>query len=68
MNEKFDITEIEAVYPSAVITTEEGKEIDYKALVVLMAMEISDIKDQLNEKDYQVTRIFERLERLAEMV
>lgn len=68
MNEKFDIAEIEAVYPSAVITTEEGKEIDYKALVVLMAMEISDIKDQLNEKDYQVTRIFERLERLAEMV
>lgn len=68
MSEKFNIEDIEANFPSAVIKKEEGNEIDYKALVLLLAEEICDIKDQLNEKDFQVTRIFERLERLAEMV
>ena len=44
------------------------KEIDYKALSLILAEEVSDIKDQLLEKDYQITKIFERIERLSKMI
>ena len=62
------MNDIEVNFPEAVIEKDGEKEIDYKALSLLLAEEVCDLKDQLLEKDYQVTRIFERLERLAEMV
>jgi hypothetical protein len=68
MSEKFNLNDIEVNFPEAVIEKDGEKEIDYKALSLLLAEEVCDLKDQLLEKDYQVTRIFERLERLAEMV
>jgi hypothetical protein len=68
MNEKFDLNDIKVNFPEAVIEKNGEEEIDYKALSLLLAEEICDLKDQLNEKDYQVTRIFERLERISEMV
>ena len=55
-------------YPNAVKEKDGVMEIDYALLMSLLVDEISDLKDQLNEKDYQVTKIFERLERLAELV
>ena len=41
-------------------------EVDYKKLCELMAQEISDLKDQMNEKDYQILRITERLDALED--
>lgn len=68
MSEKFDLNDIKVNFPEAIIEKNGEEEIDYKALSLLLAEEICDLKDQLNEKDYQVTRIFERLERISEMV
>ena len=68
MDERFSIADIEANFPSAVIEEDGLKKIDFEALSLALAEEVSDIKDQLNEKDYQITRIFERLERLATMI
>lgn len=67
MDEKFNITDLEAAFPSVIIEKDGEKEIDYKALSLVLAEEVSDIKDQLLEKDYQITRIFERIERLSKM-
>lgn len=68
MEERFNIADIEVNFPSAIIEEGGEKRIDFEALSLALAEEVSDIKDQLNEKDYQITRIFERLERLAAMV
>lgn len=68
MDEKFNITDLETTFPSAVIEKDGEKEIDYKALSLVLAEEVSDIKDQLLEKDYQITKIFERIERLSKMI
>ena len=68
MDEKFNITDLEATFPSVVIEEDGEKEIDYKALSLVLAEEVSDIKDQLLEKDYQITKIFERIERLSKMI
>ena len=68
MDEKFNITDLEAAFTSVVIEKDGEKEIDYKALSLILAEEVSDIKDQLLEKDYQITKIFERIERLSKMI
>ena len=68
MDEKFNITDLEAAFPSVVIEKDGEKEIDYKALSLILAEEVSDIKDQLLDKDYQITKIFERIERLSKMI
>ena len=68
MDEKFNITDLEATFPSVVIEKDGEMEIDYKALSLVLAEEVSDIKDQLLEKDYQITKIFERIERLSKMI
>ena len=68
MDEKFNITDLEAAFPSVVIEKDGENEIDYKALSLILAEEVSDIKDQLLEKDYQITKIFERIERLSKMI
>lgn len=68
MDEKFNITDLETTFPSVVIEKDGEKEIDYKALSLVLAEEVSDIKDQLLEKDYQITKIFERIERLSKMI
>lgn len=68
MSEKFDLNDIKSNFPAAVVEKDGEEEIDYKALLLLLAEEVCDLKDQLNEKDYQVTRLFERIERISEMV
>ena len=51
---------LKSLFPDAIV---DG-EIDYKKLYELMAQEICDLKDQMNEKDYQILRITERLDAL----
>ena len=57
---EFSIENIKTSYPEAII---DG-DIDYKALSFLLARELSDIQDQLQEKDYQILRITQRLDKL----
>lgn len=66
MDKNFSIIDIEAYFPNAIVEENGEKAVDTEKLIMAMAEEICDLKDQLNEKDYQVTKIFERLERLAE--
>ena len=60
MVDNFSINEVQSLYPEAVV----NGEIDYQILSLLLAKELSDIQDQLNEKDYQILRITERLDQL----
>ncbi|MBP5458349.1 MAG: hypothetical protein J6Y37_17805 [Paludibacteraceae bacterium] len=55
-----NLLELSKTYPSAF----DGDKVDYKALCLLLAQEVSDIQDQMNEKDYQILRITERLDKL----
>lgn len=57
MNDIF-LDALKSLFPDAIV---DG-EIDYKKLCELMAQEICDLKDQMNEKDYQILRITERLD------
>ena len=61
MAEDFSIADVLMQYPDVV--NEEGK-VDYELLTVLLARDISDLNDQLNEKDFQILRITERLDQL----
>lgn len=61
MAENFSIADVLMQYPDVV--NEDGK-VDYELLTVLLARDISDLNDQLNEKDFQILRITERLDRL----
>ena len=63
MDEKFNIKDVESVFPEAVVEKSGKKEIDYEKLCLILAEEVSDLKDQLNEKDYQITNIYKRLEK-----
>lgn len=54
------LLELAKTYPSAF----DGDKVDYKQLCLLLAQEVSDIQDQMNEKDYQILRITERLDKL----
>ena len=56
--------EIKSLYPQAIAKIKGKEEIDYKKLCLILAQELSDIQDQLNEKDYQILRITQRLDKL----
>lgn len=55
------IKEISEKYPEAIV----NNEIDYKKLTLILFTELSDVQDQLKEKDYQVLRITEKLDKLC---
>lgn len=60
MNEIFSIEELKSIYGETVV---DGK-IDFEALSLRLAQEVSDLQDQMNEKDFQILRITERLDKL----
>lgn len=55
-----DIKIIEEFYPEAI----ENGDINYKALCIILAREVSDLQDELNEKDYQILHIMEQLDKI----
>lgn len=57
----FTIDELIELYPDVV----DNDQIDYKKLSLHLAADLCDIKDQLIEKDYQILRITERLDKLG---
>ena len=60
MNDIFFDDVLTSLFPGAIVKGE----LDYKKLCILMAQEICDLKDQMNEKDYQILRITERIDAL----
>ena len=60
MKEVFSSEEIKGTYPSAF----DGDNVDYQKLCLLLADQVSDLQDQMSEKDYQILRITQRLEAL----
>lgn len=60
MSEVYSIEELKEIYPAAFI----NDEVDYKSLCLLLAQEVSDLQDQMAEKDYQILKITQRLESL----
>ena len=66
MENTFSIENIKSLYPDAVVTKNGVDEIDYHVLSLILAQELNDIQDQLNEKDYQILRITERLDVLED--
>lgn len=60
MSEVYSIKELKEIYPAAFI----NDEVDYKSLCLLLAQEVSDLQDQMAEKDYQILKITQRLESL----
>lgn len=61
MSEYFSISDLKSLYPETVV----NDNIDFEKLSLILARELSDIQDQLNEKDYQILRITERLDKLG---
>lgn len=55
-----DIEFIKEFYPEAL----ENEEINYKSLCIILAKEVSDLQDELNEKDYQILHIMKQLDSL----
>lgn len=60
MSEVYSIEELKEIYPAAFV----NDEVDYKSLCLLLAQEVSDLQDQMAEKDYQILKITQRLESL----
>lgn len=60
MDEVFSLEELKSIYPAAF----DGDNVDYKKLCIILAQEVSDIQDQMAEKDFQILRITQRLEKL----
>ena len=60
MDNIFSIEDLMKEYP---FTVKNGK-IDYELLVNQLASEILDLKDRLEEKDYQILSITKRLDAL----
>ena len=60
MGELFNIEDVKKLYPETVV----NGEIDLKSLSLVLLRELNDIQEQLNEKDYQILRITERLDKL----
>ena len=56
----FSIDELKVKYPDAIV----NDTVDFEKLYLLLAGEVSDLQDQLNEKDYQILRITQRLDQL----
>ena len=54
------IEDVKKLYPETVV----NGEIDLKSLSLVLLRELNDIQEQLNEKDYQILRITERLDKL----
>jgi len=61
MGDIFSKEDVKSLYPTVV---NENNEIDYKKLCLILLQELNDVQDQLNEKDYQILRITERLDNL----
>lgn len=61
MDAIFDIEMIQAKYPEALV---DGK-IDYERLSLVLLREIDDIQEQMNEKDFQILKITERLDKIG---
>ena len=61
MNNVFLIEDLRERYPSAF----NGDRVDYQFLALLLAQEVSDLQDQMQEKDYQILRITQRLDELT---
>ena len=54
------LKDLKEMFPESV----ENGQIVFDKLCVAMAQTISDLQDQMNEKDYQILRITERLDKL----
>lgn len=59
MADKFTFDEIAELYPEAV---KDGNEIVLSDLVQYLVAEISDLKDQMNEKDCQILYLMKKLD------
>ncbi len=59
MADKFTFEEIAELYPEAV---KDGNEIVLSDLVQYLVAEISDLKDQMNEKDCQILYLMKKLD------
>jgi len=55
-----EVNFIKEFYPDAI----KNEEIDYKSLCIILAKEVSDLQDELNEKDYQILHIMKQLDDL----
>ena len=60
MFEPLSLETLKSLYPDAV----ENGEIVLSKLILILVDEISDLKDQMEEKDYQILKITQRLENL----
>jgi uncharacterized protein YehS (DUF1456 family) len=60
MTDVFSLEDVKLEYPEAV----ENGEIVLSKLCVAMADKVSDLQDQMAEKDFQILKITERLEKL----
>lgn len=61
MNEFFSIEDIKTTYPDAIV---DGN-INYEKLALTLAQEVKDIQDQMMEKDFQILKITERLDKIG---
>lgn len=61
MDAIFDIETIQIKYPEALV---DGT-IDYERLSLVLLREIDDIQEQMNEKDFQILKITERLDKIG---
>jgi hypothetical protein len=61
MNDIFPIEDLKKKYSSAF----DGDDVNYQTLALLLAQEVSDLQDQMLEKDYQILRITQRLDSLS---
>ena len=58
----FSFDEVKVKYPSVI---KEDGSVDLEKLCLTLLTELSDIQDQLAEKDYQILRITEKLDSLS---
>lgn len=61
MNDIFPIEDLKKKYSGAF----DGDDVNYQTLALLLAQEVSDLQDQMLEKDYQILRITQRLDSLS---
>lgn len=59
MADKFTFEEIAELYPEAV---KDGNEIVLSDLIQYLVAEVSDLKDQMNEKDCQILYLMKKLD------
>lgn len=66
MNEKLKL--IKEQFPDAIRENNGNEVVDYELLSLLLADEVCDLQDELNEKDYQILHIMEQLDEIKSKI